>query len=239
MTISPDIVEEIALKIVEILAELQENSPSYERYVRYSPFKLSKPNDFYLEVNARFSRVLIPEQDEHFRNLSWEKLNFSKNRFVIDANTLFPKKDNVPPKIVFHFVIDPKSTPDVYRSIFSKLLDTVAHELHHTEQIGGGREPFLAKASDKSKRESAKKSYKYFLLPEEVESMVIGMYNRSNQGRIPLDQLFSEYLDPFVKDDYITIEEKDKVMKVWMDFALSHYPDALFSKKVDKFIKNI
>ena len=116
-------------------------------------------------------------------------------------------------------------------------MDTVAHEIHHTEQIGPGREAFLSVASSKKSRESAKKSYKYFLLPEEIESMVIGMYNRSQEGKVPLDQLFSEYLLPFVKEGYITTLEYKKVMAEWMDFALSHYPDAIFSKKVEKIIK--
>jgi hypothetical protein len=238
MTIDPSIIKKIALDIIETLTELEENSTSSDTYLKSNLLKYSEPNSFYVEVFARFTRVLIPEKDNHFKNLAWEKLNFAKNRFVIDANTFFAKDNKIDPKIVFHFVIDPKSDNAVYSQIFSKLLDTVAHEIHHTEQIGPGREAFLNTASSKKDRESAKKNYKYFLLPEEIESMVIGMYNRSKEGNVPLDHLFSEYLMPFIKDGYITTDEYSKVMAKWMDFALSHYPDALFSKKVEKIISN-
>ena len=123
MTVSQEVIENISIQVIEILAELQENSTSADEYLKSELIKLTKPNDFYLEVNARFSRVFIPEKDEHFRSLSWERINFSKIRVVIDANTLFPKNKEVDPKIVFHFVIDPTSTPEAYRLIFSKLLD--------------------------------------------------------------------------------------------------------------------
>ena len=234
-----NLVEKVALDIVSELANLQNSQKDPNKYLKSNLLKYSDVVDFFLEVNVRFSRALIVQNDEHFKHLSWEKINFTKNKFIIDANTMFSKKKDFPAKIEFHFVIDPTACPDVYSLIYSKLLDTVAHELHHTIQIGKNREPFNAVASSHDDRNSSKKSYKYFLLPEEVESMVVGMNNRSKESNIPLDQIFMDYLTPFVKSAYITAEECKEVMEVWVKHALESYPDAIFSHKVDKIIKNI
>lgn len=232
-------VEKVALDIVSELANLQNSQKDPNQYLKSNLLKYSDDVEFFLEVNARFSRALIVQNDEHFKHLSWEKINFTKHRFVIDANTMFSKKKDFPPKVAFHFVIDPTACPDVYSLIYSKLLDTVAHELHHTLQIGKNREPFNVNASSQKDRNASKKSYKYFLLPEEVESMIVGMQNRSRETNIPLDHIFMDYLTPFVKSAYISADECKEVMEAWVKQALENYPDANFSHKVDKIIKNI
>ena len=83
MTIDPSIIKKIALDIIETLTELEENSTSSDTYLKSNLLKYSEPNSFYVEVFARFTRVLIPEKDNHFKNLAWEKLNFAKNRFSL------------------------------------------------------------------------------------------------------------------------------------------------------------
>jgi hypothetical protein len=119
------------------------------------------------------------------------------------------------------------------------LIDIVTHETNHLDQIGTQRDPFSANPSTKEERGDAKKSFKYFLLDDEIESMVEGMYARAQHKDIPLDYVFDDYLLPFIKSKYITPAEYEEVRSTWVKYALERYPDAVFSNKVDKIINSI
>jgi hypothetical protein len=56
---------------------------------------------------------------------------------------------------------------------------------------------------------------------------------------IPLDYVFTDYLSTFVQSKYITPEEYSQVMQQWVKYALERYPDASFSKNVDKIVNSI
>jgi hypothetical protein len=93
--------------------------------------------------------------------------------------------------------------------------------------------------SDKIERTAAKKSYKYFLLKDEIESMTEGMYASSKAQNIPLDRVFDNYLLPLIQSGYISDQEYNKIIKVWVTRSLELYPDAIFSTKVDHIINSI
>jgi hypothetical protein len=114
----------------------------------------------------------------------------------------------------------------------------LTHETNHLNQLGINKTPFNTDVSTKKVRNSSKKSYKYFLLIDEIESMVEGMYVRSNAQKIPLDKVFTDYLSPFLETNYITKEEFEEVLSVWVKKALDLYPDAQFSKQVDHIINS-
>jgi hypothetical protein len=88
-------------------------------------------------------------------------------------------------------------------------------------------------------REDSKKTYKYFILPEEIESMVEGMYVKSKVQHRNLDEIFNDYLSPFIDSKYITQSEYLQVMNTWVTHALELYPDAKFSNKVKSIINSI
>mgnify|MGYP000326926567 FL=1 len=80
------------------------------------------------------------------------------------------------------------------------------------------------------------------MLPDEIESMVIGMYERSKVEGSKLDELFDKYLIPFVTDKKLSEKEYDEVFKVWMIHALENYPDAninINNPKVSKIVDSI
>ena len=101
------------------------------------------------------------------------------------------------------------------------------------------RTPFNSHVSDKMERNNAKKSYKYFLLKDEIESMTEGMYASSKAQNIPLDQVFDNYLLPLIQSGYISDHEYNKVIRVWVTRSLELYPDATFSTKVDHIVNSI
>jgi hypothetical protein len=140
--------------------------------------------------------------------------------------------------IVIHIILDPKREPLSYNKLYHRLLDLLTHETNHLNQVGKNRTPFNTAVSDKKERHAAKKSHRYFLLRDEIESMVEGMYVRSNSQKMPLDKVFDEYLMPFIETGYITQSEYEPVLKTWVKKALELYPDAVFSSNVDHIINS-
>ena len=143
------------------------------------------------------------------------------------------------PTITIHIIMNPKEEPSLYSNLYARLIDIIAHETNHLNQLGLNREPFNTHVSDQSDREASKKSYKYFLLPDEIESMVEGMYVKSKVQHRDLDEVFNDYLKPFIESKYITMTEYLTVMNAWVTRAIELYPDAKFSEKVSKIINSI
>ena len=210
-----------------------------DEYTVFSGMHFTSPFNFDLVLNVRFDSNLEIENDNHFKSLSWESINYLDLGYAIDANTHMSKSKSKIPKIAIHIIIDPKQEPSLYNNLYYRFIDILTHETNHLNQLGLNREPFNTQVSNMDSRNGSKKSYKYFLLPDEVESMVEGMYVRSKEQDRYLDEVFSDYLTPFIKSKYITQSEYQKVIKTWITKALELYPDAKFSKKADQIINNI
>ncbi len=225
--------------VIEILKKTDVNSDSYTE-IR----KLEYNGDNSFDLVIQVKKISSPnfETDEHFKELQWEEINFKKYGFALDANAHINKTDLIIPEIIITLIINPKREPDLYTELEYKLTDIIAHEVNHTNQIGWNRDPFNIRPSSGADRSNANSSFKYFLLPDEIESMVIGMYKRSKVEGSSLDELFDKYLLPFVKGDKLTGSEYEEVFKVWMIHALENYPDALIdtnNPRVNKIIDSI
>ncbi len=205
----------------------------------FAGMEFTEPFIFDLILNVRKDTNPILEEDHHFNGLPWEKINFDLLGYSIDANTKMSKSKSKIPKIIVHIILNPKKEPFLYSKLYSRLIDILTHETNHLNQLGINREPFNTQVSSKSKREKAKKSYSYFLLNDEIESMVEGMYESSKEQNIPIDQVFNSYLNPFIESNYITQSEYQQVMKAWVTRAAELYPDAVFSSKVNHIINSI
>jgi hypothetical protein len=194
------------------------------------------------ETNRKISYEDISsdlENDEHFSELPWEKINFENDGYAIDAKVRIHKESLLIPEITIYLIIDPTKEPHVYRDLFSRILDILVHETNHIDQLSRERNPFNVKTSNREERNAAKKSHKYFLLRDEIESMVEGMWARSKHLDMPLDYIFDDYLIPFMQSKYITLEEYNEVKTTWIKHALEKHPDANFSKKVEKIVNSI
>lgn len=220
------------------LIEKIKNSPKEENeeYVEFSGMEFTNPFAFDLLLHVRRDSNPILEEDHHFKKIPWERLNFDDYGYAIDGNAKMSKSEHHIPRIVLHLILDPKREPLSYSKLYYRLLDLLTHETNHLNQVGKNREPFNVEVSSKEERAASKKSSKYFLLVDEIESMVEGMYVRSKAQNIPLDQVFSEYLSPFVETGYITEDEYNEVIEAWVKKALGLYPDAIFSSKVEYII---
>jgi hypothetical protein len=233
--------EEFIKRLAQTLITKIRTSPTPEstEYSVFSGMEFIKPFTFDLILHVRRDSSPNLEEDSHFEDLPWEKINFDKLGYSIDANTRMSRSTATVPKIIFHIILNPKEEPILYSKLHYRLIDILAHETNHLDQLGMNRSPFNSHVSSKHKREGAKKSYRYFLLMDEIESMIEGMYYSSKEQNCPIDQVFDDYLLPFIESNYMSESEYDHVMEVWVTRALELYPDATFSSKVDHIVNSI
>jgi hypothetical protein len=244
----------------EYINEDSSNIPQSLQYARDVITHLKKLNDTtgsYIEIreleyrdDSTFDLIIIVkkeerpnfETDEHFNNLQWEEINFKKYGYALDANTYIDKGDLMIPEIIITLIINPNSEPNLYKELELKLTDIIAHELNHTNQIGWNREPFNVRPSSGADRDGANSSFKYFMLPDEIESMVLGMYERTKVQDIEIDELIDMYLLPFVLDGKLNKSEYTEVFKTWIIHVLENYPDVKLNTsdpRVKKIIDSI
>lgn len=194
--------------------------------------------DFDLIIELKLEEDPDFDNDSHFNSLSWEEINFRQYGFAIDANVYINKGDLILPEIIITLLLQPSRIPGSYEELNYRLIDIISHETNHTLQVGWNRKPFKVRPSSNSDRQSAKKSFKYFLLPDEVESMVKGAYERSKAQGVRIDKIFDKYLYPFLMVGKINQEQYNQVLSTWIRHALENYPDADLSIE-DQKIKNI
>jgi hypothetical protein len=234
---SSNFINDLALKL---LKKIQTNYlEESDEYSSFSGMEFTTPFKFDLKLDLRRSSNPSIETDSHFKGLPWEEINYSEDGYAIDANARTNPNDLLIPEIKIVLILNPKEEPHVYTKLHARLIDILTHETNHLNQIGINDTPFNSLPSKKDARNAAKKSFKYFMLPDEIESMVEGMYASSKFQNVPLDKVFDDYLIPFIKSSYVSKEEYSIVMNTWVKYALSRYPDAVFSKKVEKIVNSI
>jgi len=231
-----DVESDFNRKLAEkLISELRRNS-KLESF-SLSGMDFTEPYQFKLIVDVRHNAEFNIKTDEHFKQLPWEKFNFKRDGYAVDANTTVKGEET--PEIEIVLVLDPTKEPHLYSKLHGRLLDILTHETNHLSQLGINKDPTGEDVSDKDTREEAKAGHKYFLLKDEVQSMVEGMYARSKHDDVPLDYVFNDYLIAFVKDKYITKEEYADIMETWVKYAAEHYPDSKFSDKANKVLNKL
>ena len=228
-----------AKDVIKITKKLDNSDDSY---TEIRELEYNDKNKFDLVIQIKKTENPNFETDSHFNELQWEEINFENYGFAIDANTFIDREDLLIPEIIVTLIIDPSREPDLYKELEFKLVDIIAHELNHTNQIGYNREPFNTRPSAGSIRDDANTSFKYFMLPDEVESIVVGLYTRSKEEGIEIDKLFDKYLIPFVQDNKLTQKEYITIFSEWLKYTLENYPDAELSTSnpiVSKIVNSI
>ena len=187
------LVESCVSDILNILSkEIESNSSNDINYIILP--KLEYNDDEYkvdIEVEYRLDNSPDIPSDSHFKTLPWEEINFNHYGFAIDSNMIINNDDLIIPKIVVSLIINPELIPKLYKELNYRLIDIITHELNHTQQIGINRKPFNVRPSDHNTRDKAD-CFKYLILPEEVESMVEGMYVRSKKQGVQIDKIFDK-----------------------------------------------
>jgi hypothetical protein len=136
---------------------------------------------------------------------SWERQNFEKYGFSVDANTYVPKKGS--PGIDLQITVNPLSESDSLIDLEHFLLDTIRHEIEHIQTVDR-RNPAL--------RKTHQSSYKYFLLNDEIPAAVAGLKLLAKKRGTTLSTEIENYLMPFVKSGFMSDSELAKVKDAWL-----------------------
>jgi hypothetical protein len=194
------------------------NNSDQDSYTEYidehfdDPFKLN----FILHIKRH--RTPDFETDEKFKKLPWEVINFKEFGFSIDAATQPLSDEDGTPEIMVDLLINPDREPESYREMFYKLQDAIRHELQHLTQGGPNKRHGRAALSSAEDREMADDSYKYFLLPDEITAMVAGMDRRARLENRPFESVLVAYLTPFLKYKFITKDQFDEILRVYLKY---------------------
>ena len=226
----------------DIINHIQKVNNTGDSYIEIRGPEYNGIDKFDLVIQLKKTDSPNFETDSHFKDLPWEEINFNKYGYALDANTFIDKEDLIIPKIVITLIINQKKEPNLYKELNYKLIDILAHEVNHTKQVGWNRKPFKVRPSSNSDREKSKHAASYFLLPDEIESMVTGMYERSKVEDTNIDDIMDKYLYPFLMDGQINGDEYKKTLETWIKYALENYPDCKLSmddEKVRKIVQSI
>lgn len=227
-------VNELAIDIISKLSSYNKSNS----YSLVNEYEYQSPFYFDLRIYCRWDDSPNLDEDSHFNELDWEKHRFFKNGYCINANTKFNKEEYFIPEIDLYLIINP-SIKNINSVLFPRLSGILAHELRHLRQIGLNKEPFMGKVSSSSDRKKSLQNYKYFLLPEEIDSMVEDKYLQSKMENKPIDNIIHDYLDVFVKDGFMTNSEYSIVFNKWIKKTIELFPDAIFSDNVENILNKI
>jgi hypothetical protein len=237
------IFEEVRLEPVEsisidILKSLQDSNKTDQYQTVYSS---EHTGDFYfdLDVVARWDSSPIFSRDEHFKELRWEEKNFKDFGYSINAIVDFSPNGSLIPHMNIMILLDPTREDILYPKLKARLNGIIHHELNHLDQIGLNSSRPYFKTGSPQDRKNAQSNYRYFLLPEEIDSMVDDKIVQAQLENRPVDEIMIEYLTPFLEDGFMTNSELNLVLRAWIELAIQKYPTVNFSSNVDSIINSI
>jgi hypothetical protein len=141
----------------------------------------------------------------------WEEISYKRHGFSLDSSAYVQPGGQV--GINVDLCISPTAEPACYSQLEYDMIDSIRHEIEHT---------FHAANSKPAQRHAQKDTYRYFLLPDEIPSMVSGLSLAAKREGIPFTAAVSNYLTPFVESGFITVDQFDRISRVWSDWANSH-----------------
>ena len=114
-------IKDLSQTLIEKLrtAYLQEST----EYTIFSGMEFTDPFTFDLILNVRSDNSPNLDQDNHFKGLPWEKINFDNLGYCIDANTKMSRSKSKIPKIILHIILNPKEEPILYSKMYYRLID--------------------------------------------------------------------------------------------------------------------
>lgn len=172
------------------------------------------------------------------------KIKFTEglsDKFAIDG-TAWNTMDDIS-AIEIELNLDPNHIPKIYSKLNGFIQDAVRHEIEHLTQAGHNKKPFRpvptrAKTRNKISFDFGN-AYKYFILRDEIPAMVHGMYRKTKVEKVPLDETFDIYLNYMIKEKFISIKERDLILKKWFAYSLKKLPAAQYSDKYNYILDKL
>jgi hypothetical protein len=159
-----------------------------------------------------------------------------------------PKNDNIPfeidagvysdlkmPVMEIAIHINSKYGKKHYCTINAKLNDIVRHEIEHLLQAGINRKRGKVSSTSVLRHRAITsdenvRTFNYLKLKDEVPANVFGMYRQAKLEKKPLTFIFEEYLDEYIIEQGLNIEQAKHIYKKWYKYSKKHLQKAIYAK---------
>lgn len=191
-------------------------------------------------IVSKDENASLEQDDPYFKGKKQALTYLDRNGFIVTGNTFIDGKNIPLIEIIVVSALDNYNY--LHKKMYYKMINVIAHEINHLKQTGWNRDAFSFNPNTdehKHNRSSSRTNYKYFLLPEEIESIIYGMNTQSINQNKNIDEIFDEYLDTYVDSKFMNASQKNKIIKNWIKHTLKYYPLAKFSNKYNNIIHNI
>jgi hypothetical protein len=185
--------------------------------------------EFFKDVHDRGDKkgefeLSVGPDDEDIQSNQFEfdlagVVEITDDEYSVDggANAGFDNKgEEITPLLSVSFKI-PKN-PD-WQKISFDIKDVVRHELEHLTQDGGNVRSSKFMEDDQLIRDLIDADMlpkaQYFKLEKEVDAMLQGLYFKAKKSKSPFKDVVNDYLDIFVDQNTITLEEKEDILNTW------------------------
>jgi len=137
--------------------------------------------------------------------------------FIIDG-CVFTDPDDVP-FMILKIGMGRCGDKKIHSELYPELRDAVRHEIEHLTQRGYNRkEGKYVRNNDLIRQKIAEDivpMYKYFLLKDEVDANIHGLYSKAKALKKPFHIVIDEYLDELIDKKVIQKENKETIYKTW------------------------
>lgn len=132
-------------------------------------------------------------------------------------------------------ILNPSKEPEIYNELIGEIKGSLRHELEHLTQFGPNRikgKPFNTNKEQREFNKRIEKGDMLYVLSDktEIPAYVRGLYKRAKTEKKPIEEVFNDRLDFFVRMERITKKQKSKILYKWIKYAKKNLPDAHFSE---------
>jgi len=140
--------------------------------------------------------------------------NIKKGTYYIDGGVY----TEMSPELTIMLVVNPNDIPGVYSDILPVFRDLVRHEIEHLTQRDWNLKYSKFKKRNNALRQKIKKTglnYKYFMLADEADANIHGLYAKAETLKQPYQKVVDNYLDELVNNKVVTIEQRKEIYDKW------------------------
>jgi len=225
----------VGILVDDILSEIKESKEDYdgEDEEDFNQFKLGDYTGTMKKVSVLLDIKRNVNGDVNFDE---SDVTFFKSKgFIIDAYCINEEIVNVDDYyndglIHVTIIINPEDEPKIYQDMISELHDVVRHESEHLTQDGVNRLKGKVHGTSLELRQKIyddpERFYLYYLLKDEIPSLVRGMYKKAKWSKRTLNDVFGENLDSLVDRNMVIEKDREKLLRVWSNYAKKHLPKA-------------
>jgi len=180
-----------------------ESDKSYIGWLKGTPTQRKNSDEY--QLNYKLDLEFIPDSDLELMP------------FDIYANA-------GPNSIYIKIVYNPDSFPEAYNKLIYEVKDAIRHELEHVGQYEFDKDAY-PEGEDVE-------GFEYFTAEEEIPAFVQGLYKQAKTRKLPLSQVFDEFLAD--RSAELTDKEEELIKLIWTDYARRNLPAAQLDENIDR-----